>query len=187
MVCTNCGALIPEHAPTCPSCARPLRVREVLESPPNLTAAHNDQYRGVGGWLGLLVFYLLVFLPLGTGMQLVRGVRPILAGESGQQAASLPNLTYWIVALLVTLIGIYAGIALWRVFPNAVVATKFFLVVFLVAGVALAVYQNQILKDRLWGMVDSLTFFLVWYVYLIRSKRVANTYPRHRATKTLPA
>ncbi len=116
MVCTNCGALIPEHAPACPSCARPMRVREVLESPPNLTAAHNDQYQGVGGWLGLLVFYLLVFLPLGTGMQLVRGVRPILAGESVQQAASLPNLTYWIVALLVTVIGIYAGIALWRVF-----------------------------------------------------------------------
>ena len=184
MVCMNCGALIPDNAFACPSCGRPMRVRELLESPPALAAV--AEYRGVEGWLAFLVFYLLFLLPLGTGVGLVRGLRPLLAGGLAQEGASRPSLLYWLAALLVAGMGIYAGIALWKVFSNAVAATKRFLIAFLIAGVVISIVRYHTFEDRMWGMVDASVFFSVWYAYLSRSRRVANTYPRHTGSATLP-
>jgi hypothetical protein len=184
MVCTKCGALIPDDAFACPSCARPMRVRELLESPPALAAA--GKCRGVEGWLAFLVFYLVFLLPLGSGMGLVRDLRPQLAGGLVHKGASLSDLVYWVVSLFVTGLGIYAGIALWRVFPTAVLATKRFLIVLLITGVVVSTVRYHTLEGRIWGMADALTFFSVWYAYLNLSKRVANTYPRHAGSATLP-
>ena|SRR5277367_398837 len=183
MVCTNCGALIPDRAFACPQCARPMRAREVLESPPVLP--ESVRYEGVEGWLAFLVFYLLFLVPLGTGIGLAEELRLLLAGGLAQKDASFPNLIYWVVALFVACMGIYAGIALWKLFPNAVAATKRFLIAFLIASVVISIVRYHTLEDRVWRIADALVFFLVWYAYLNRSKRVANTYPRH--TRTLAA
>lgn len=68
----------------------------------------------------------------------------------------------------------------------AVAVTKRFLIVFLIVGVVISIVRYQTLEDRIWGMADALVFFLVWYAYLNRSRRVANTYPRHAGSATLP-
>ena len=184
MVCTKCGALILDNTFACPSCKRSMGVKELLESPPALAAA--GRYRGVEGWLAFLVFYLLFLLPLGTGVGLVHGLRTQLATGTVQNAALAANLFSWVVALMVSGMGIYAGISLLKIFPNAVAATKRFLIAFLVAGVLISIAQYHTLVDRLWGTADALAFFLIWYAYLMRSKRVANTYPRRTGSFTLP-
>jgi hypothetical protein len=183
MVCTNCGALIPDNSFACPSCTRPMRVKDLLESPPMLAAA--GKYRGVEGWLAFLVFYLLFLLPLGTVIALVRALRPLFAGAAVSNGASLASPLYWVLVLLVAGMGIYAGIALWKIFPNAVAATKLFLIAFLIIGVVISIVQYHTLEDRVWGMADALVFFMVWYAYLKRSRRVANTYPHHASSNTL--
>jgi hypothetical protein len=183
MVCTNCGALIPDNAFECASCGRPMRVRDLLISPPALAA--RDECRGVEGWLAFLVFYLLFLLPLGTGIRLFLGLRSQPGGGLLRGHSSLPNLGNLVVALIVAGMGIYAGIALWKAFPNAVAATKRFLIAFLMGGLLISIVRYHTLADRIWGVADALAFFLVWYAYLKLSRRVANTYPRQSGPATL--
>jgi Protein of unknown function (DUF2569) len=182
MVCTSCGAQILEHAFACPECARPLRVREVLESPPAL--APTVRYKGVAGWLAFLVFYLLFLLPLGSGIGLVNKLRPLLTDASTRNGRLLPTLIFSVASFLAAGMGLYAGIALWKIYPNAVAVTKRFLVAFLLSGVATSAVQYHTLADRIWGIADALAFCLVWYAYLDRSKRVANTYPHSAVSPT---
>ena len=182
MVCTNCGAQILGHAFACPECGRPMRVREVLESPPALVPA--VKYTGVEGWLAFLVFYLLFLLPLGSGIGLVQKLRPLLTDASTRNGRLLPTLIFSVASILAAGMGIYAGIALWKIYPNAVAVTKRFLVAFLIAGVAISTVQYHTLGDRIWGIADALAFCLVWYAYLNRSKRVANTYPHSAVSPT---
>ena len=179
MVCTNCGAQIPEHAMACPQCARPMRVTEVLESPPALAPA--ARYTGVEGWLALLVIYLLFLLPLGTIIGVVRRLHALPTEGILQNGALLPALIYSVAAVWAAGMGIYAGTALWKSYPDAVAATKRFLAAFLISGVVISILHYHTLMDRIWGIADALAFCLIWYAYLNRSKRVANTYP-HSAT-----
>ena len=182
MVCTNCGAQILDHAFACPQCGRPMRVREVLESPPALAPAVG--YTGVEGWLAFLVFYLLFLLPLGTSIGLVQKLRPLLTGASMQNGGLLSALIFSAASILAAGMGIYAGTALWKIYPNAVAATKRFLVAFLIAGVLISTVQYHSLEDRIWGIADALAFCLVWYAYLNRSRRIANTYPHSAVSPT---
>ena len=182
MVCTSCGAQIPEHAFACPECTRPTRVREVLESPPALVPA--VKYTGVEGWLAFLVFYLLFLLPLGSGIGLVQKLRSLLTDASTQNGSLLPTLIFSVASILAAGTGIYAGIALWKIYPNAVAATKRFLVAFLISGIVISTVQYHTLEDRIWGIADALAFCLVWYAYLNRSRRIANTYPHSAVSPT---
>lgn len=183
MVCTSCGAMIPDSAFACASCGRPMRVRDVLVSPP--AAAARDECRGVKGWLAFLVFYLLFLLPLVTGIRLFLGLRSLPGEGLLEGHSSLLNLVYVVVALIVAGMGIYAGIALWKAYPNAVAATKRFLIAFLMGGLLISIVRYHTLADRVWGVAGAFAFFLIWYAYLKQSRRVANTYPRQSGPATL--
>lgn len=151
-----------------------MRAREILESPPALN--EKIRYAGISGWLALLVFYLLLLQPTGTIIAVIAGYRFQLAAESAREGTLLSNIVSWLVALLLAGMGIYAGVALLKKSPGAVVLTKRFFIACFVGGVVISAIRYGSSGDLAALNVPILP--VIWYVYLVLSRRVANTFPR---------
>jgi len=127
----------------------------------------------VGGWLLVLCVLLLVWHPLSLG----------LAASSMLDRLSvrgLPMALVLMLRLLVTALGIAAGLALLARRGAAVALAKTALVAS--AATDLFVYltpfypNNRLPGDTLWYVLASLAYHSVWLAYLFRSSRVRDTY-----------
>jgi Protein of unknown function (DUF2569) len=129
--------------------------------------------RGVGGWLLVLCALLLVWHPLN------------FAGVAAGALQALPlrgtPLALVLAArLLVTAVGIAAGIALLARRPAAVTLAVAALA--LSAAADLFVYttsympSNRLPGDTMGYVAMSLLYHGAWLLYLVRSTRVRNTY-----------
>jgi hypothetical protein len=132
-----------------------------------------DGPAGVRGWLLVLCAVLLVWQPLSLG----------LAASSVLDALPVRGVSLALVLtlrLLVTAIGIAAGLALLAQRGAAVMLAK----IALVASAATDVFvystpyypSNRLPGDTLYFIVASLAYHGVWLMYLSRSTRVRNTY-----------
>ena len=139
----------------------------------------------VGGWLSLFCIALTIVCPFMaiSSMSEARGV-------ISQIGNSLPALTSILVIslaldLVVMAVGFYAGLCLINIQPGAVRITKKYLLLHLV-NLAITPFLVLVLLPRdvvdsvfyefLEGSMHGLPFFIVWYLYLIKSKRVKATY-----------
>jgi len=177
MVCTNCGALIPDRAFKCPSCGRPMRATEVLASPPALD--EKIRYAGVEGWLAALVLYLILLLPAGTVLDVGVGIWYLLAGPRAGVGETLFSVFAWLLGTLVAGSALYAGIKLLNRTPNAVTLAKRVLMCCLIGGLVLSVQRHGVSRENLWGLEEIPILPVICYAYLSMSRRVANTY-RHQ-------
>ena len=127
----------------------------------------------VGGWLLVLCVLLLVWHPLSLG----------LAASSMLDRLPVRGLPFALVLMLrliVTALGIAAGLALLARRGAAVALAK----VALVASGAtdLFVYltpfypNNRLPGDTIWYVAASLAYHFIWLAYLFRSTRVRSTY-----------
>jgi len=150
---------------------------EQIDGPPSL-ADHRTSFGGTGpagvrGWLLVLCALLLIWQPLSLG----------LAASTLLDALAMRGLPLALVLtlrLLVTAMGIAAGLALLARRAAAVTLAK----VALVASAATDVFvystsyypSNRLPGDTVWFIVASLAYHSVWLAYLVRSARVRNTY-----------
>jgi hypothetical protein len=141
-----------------------------IEHPQNDSAR---QPRGIGGWLLVLCFLLLVWGP----------VRGALVGSNALSVLSVrgPSLAFALAALtLVTAFGVAAGIALLSRHAPAVWMARTALV--LSAAMDLVIYlspyfpSNRVPGDTPLYVAASLAYHGTWLAYLFRSKRIKNTY-----------
>jgi hypothetical protein len=128
---------------------------------------------GVRGWLLVLCALLLIWHPLSLA----------LAASSALDALAIRGLSLALVLalrLLVTALGIAAGLALLARRAGAVLLAK----VAIVASAATDVFvystpyypSNRLPGDTVWLIAASLAYHGVWLAYLFRSIRVRNTY-----------
>ena len=128
---------------------------------------------GIGGWLLVLCLLLLIWQPISLGL-VASSMLDALA--SGGLAAVLILLT----RLIVTGFGIAAGLALLSRRPGAVTLAKVSLA--LSAATDVFVYTTPFFpSNRAPGetpvyIAVSVTYSIVWIVYLFRSKRVRETF-----------
>jgi len=131
------------------------------------------QPRGVRGWLAVLVLLLLVWQPVSLG----------LVASSVVDAVAIRGVSLALVLLLrlvVTALGIAAGLALAGERPSAVAMAKWSLVAS--AGVDVFVYltpyfpNNRFPGDTPYYVGASLAYSGGWLLYLVRSRRVRNTF-----------
>ena len=121
---------------------------------------------GVRGWLLFFCISLVIFRPLVY----------LFALSSGQ------DLSWAAMALPIAIcaFGVYAGVELWRIAPAAVKKAKAFLWTYLAltvaAGVLVVSESEEVKGEDLSDMLRSIIFFCFWYLYLLRSQRVRNTY-----------
>lgn len=149
------------------------------------------EHHGVRGWLLVLCLMLTVIGPVVSAWLMAdqyARFAPFFAGSFGVRAAVLVSL---LIAACSVAFGIYAGLRLWRVRPNAVGTAKRALLFGLAADIVttavdVVVGQAPTASDRLLHQVEvnlipSLIFFTLCFAYLNKSKRVQATYESHRA------
>jgi len=128
---------------------------------------------GVRGWLLVLVAVFLIWEPVEYG---------VLASTSLPMFTVRGPSLLWVLTLklLVVALGMAAGIALAGISPAAVPLARTAAVLF--AATDLFVYATPYLpNNRMPGdtpiyIAVSLAFWAAWFVYLLRSRRVRNTY-----------
>jgi len=131
------------------------------------------QMTGVGGWLLVLCVLLLVWQPLSLGLVAADAVE-------GVTIHGLPLALLLCVRLIVAAFGIAAGLALLARRPGAVTLAK----ASIVASAATDVFvyltpyfpNNRMPGDTPFYVGGSLAYAAVWLMYLVRSRRVRNTF-----------
>lgn len=179
--CPKCGLTTPAEAQRC-NCG----YHFVTNDPAQYQSASQRQYKGVRGWLLLLCVGLTIFNPIDT-------VQFIAFNFSANyphfdQFPNLRVLTYldMVLALGVMALGVYAGVALWRVRPRAVQTAKNYYLCFLAYTVIAAIFPvmsglpseeiSALLKGNVKIVVRMAVYVAICSLYLHRSKRVKATY-----------
>ena len=131
------------------------------------------QPSGVRGWLLVLCLLLLVWQPVGLALAASRLVDAIAIRGVGLALVLL-------LRLLIAALGIAAGIALVGERPYAVAMARLALVAS--AAGDLFVYltpympNNRVPGDTPYYIAVSLAYSGAWLMYLVRSRRVRNTF-----------
>ncbi|PYR59223.1 MAG: hypothetical protein DMF91_15355 [Acidobacteria bacterium] len=128
---------------------------------------------GIGGWLLVLCLLLLIWQPISLGLVASSMLDALASG-------GLPAVLILLTRLIVTGFGIAAGLALLGRRPGAVTLAKVSLA--LSAATDVFVYTTPFFpSNRAPGetpvyIAVSVTYSIVWIVYLFRSKRVRETF-----------
>ncbi|MFH1066688.1 MAG: DUF2569 family protein [bacterium] len=154
--------------------------------PPPLVTPVDQRYNGVRGWLKFLCFILVVINPL-----IAIGYLAKLWIDGFSHLNRVHGLlAFMMVGTLliasVTVFGIYAGIGLWRIRPNAVKTAKQYFLCYLGCSIILTLLPfvvgipSAAIDDMLavvtQGLSKGIVYVAIWYSYLSRSKRVKATY-----------
>jgi len=146
----------------------------------------DPRYRGVGGWLAVLIVSLTLLSPLALLSHILEESE--YWARYSERVPHLPVISRIsaIVGGCVIAFSVYAGVSLWNEWPQAVRVTKVFLVSlfivsiilpFLPLTVALPDSVHDKVLDQAWYSVPTqLIYPVVWYSYLTYSRRVAATY-----------
>jgi hypothetical protein len=140
---------------------------------------------GIGGWLALLIAWMVVFRPVAgvymlTMLQAHSLADPIALESNGWL---VDTSTFWLIFLIVAALSIYGGLRLWRDRSPAAVRTAIIILWIYspIAAVDLLIARAFLEGGVPWpnaaltvGM--NLAIAAVWTVYLKRSQRVRNTY-----------
>ncbi len=128
---------------------------------------------GVGGWLLLLSRLLIVWHPLTLAIAAMGALDAIAVRGA-------PVVAVLVVRIIVTAIGVAAGIALSNRHAGAVTLAKIALISS--GATDLFVYStpyfpnNRIPGDTIYYVAVSLAYHGGWLMYLFRSRRVRDTY-----------
>ncbi len=140
---------------------------------------------GIGGWLALLIVWMVVLRPV-AGVYMLS----MMQANSLANPAILANSTwlintstFWIIFLIVAALSIYAGLRLWRDRSPAAVRTAI-VILWIYSPIAAAdlLIARAFLEGRVpWPnaaltIAINLVIAAVWTAYLMRSRRVRNTY-----------
>jgi uncharacterized membrane protein len=146
----------------------------------------DPRYKGLGGWLYVLIISLTLFTPLVMLTDILESPKDL--EPYFNRAPNLPVVIKIanIVGVCLIAFSIYAGLSIWNQWPNAVVITKLFLISFFATSIVLPFLPLMInlpeslhdrILDQVWYVLPKqLIFPVVWYSYLTFSKRVAATY-----------
>ena len=128
---------------------------------------------GVGGWLLVLCGVLLLWQPLSFGLVASSSLDALVV-------RGVPLAVVLLLRLIVTAFGIAAGLALAGRRPSAVAMAKTALVA--TAAMDLFVYttpyapNNRTPGETPIYIAISLGWSAAWFLYLVRSRRVKNTF-----------
>ena len=184
--CTNCGAVVDENDKYCAKCGADVsEIQEGVDEEDIDNSVKKDLY-GVRGWLLFFCFGLVILSPL-SGLYncfTLWNILPYYQLYYPNLASIFLGVIFVTVAIII--FSIIAGISLWRIKPNAVQLTKYFLILYIINE-----FINYILLSTADGpgqlssfmgtqgtlyLLRSTAYFIGWYFYLKKSKRVKNTY-----------
>ncbi len=145
-----------------------------------------SRYKGVKGWLLFFCISLTILDPAAAVINLSLVVtisRPLF--EKSPALLRLVTVS-GACTIALALLGIYAGLSMWKVLPNAVKAARLYLMSVFYYSIFAIYLPNLVgmtgdslkeLKDAsLVNNIRTILYIAIWYVYLRISKRVKATY-----------
>jgi hypothetical protein len=139
----------------------------------------------IGGWLALLIVWMVVLRPVAGVYMLSMMQRDSLANPRILENSSwlVNTSTFWIIFLIVAALSIYGGLRLWRDRSPASVRTAI-VILWIYSPIAAAdlLIARAFLEGRVAWPNAVLTIGInlaiagMWTVYLLRSRRVRKTY-----------
>jgi hypothetical protein len=158
----------------------------------NLDKSSTNGPKGVRGWLLLLCFNLIILIPAFSLYQTNCTIDMLFLPQY-RILLSIWSKNYYYLnvatifsMLFIAIYSFYCGLRLWSIKGGAVRTAKIFLIVQLSLTVAILALQQIILSQSdgvrsfspnvMGPLVTSVLYFSVWYVYLVKSRRVYNTY-----------
>ena len=146
--------------------------------------AQSAQYRGVGGWLLLFILTVLLFTPA-VHIYVFYKEWSLYHSQPSPLLFNFLLIDSSMRAVLVCF-GIYAGIQLARIKPQAPAVAKKYLVGIVVQQLVLLLVGFWLvqkvkagpgsLEDLLKEPLRALLYVVIWYSYFVKSARVAATY-----------
>jgi len=153
-------------------------------------------YKKIGGWLFLLCFGLIIGTPLRTLYVLLTSYK-----ATSIYFIQFPGLQYMVyidsfLSVIVVILSVRAGIALWSIKRGAVNIAKKYLYVFLGYSVIATILpftaglpseaNDAMIPEVAKGLFQALCFFGIWFWYLNVSKRVKATYENSSLAESKP-
>lgn len=146
-----------------------------------------DNLEGIKGWLLFLCIAMIFIFPLKTVNVLIQNYISSTPYFNSYPVFLTLNILDILFGSILVILSIFAGITLWQKRQNAILFTKIFLwggIVYTFIQPAFILLANnlpEIVKDAmLKGSINdaliNFTSFFIWYLYLLKSKRVANTF-----------
>lgn len=194
MYCTNCGSEVADGAAFCAKCGSRVALGTAVSvnAPPVASSTKRKAEKplhGVGGWLGLLVIGMTVLGPF-LGAARLSGAFTDTESETPQLVSFAPWVSFktetWVIFGIAALISFCAGVLLFRFKPSSVHVAIFALwIVGPIGAIAEIVAANTsftsnvtpAMAQAMWGYVSGEVIVAgIWTAYLLRSKRVKNTY-----------
>lgn len=146
------------------------------------------EYRGVKGWLLLLCVSLCILDPAAIFFNLIHATNLAKADFDKNPALFRLILTNGFFSIGFLVFSLYTGMSLWRLHPKAVTYAKRYFAcassyavvsVFLPGLFGLPEADRKIVAAAsVFNTFLTVSYMAAWYVYLLRSKRVAATYGR---------
>lgn len=140
---------------------------------------------GIGGWLALLILWMVVLRPVG-GLQLWRQMHAAASSNPSVVAEStwLVNTSiFWFIFLGVAALSIHGGLRLWRDRTSSAVRSAIVIlwITSPVATAALLIAESYLGGDTtIYGAASTLAINIAvaaaWTAYLKQSRRVKSTY-----------
>jgi hypothetical protein len=194
MVCPSCATPNSEESSTCQKCGKSLtRGFEIFPRLPinsgNLRPPAEPLCLlpfGVGGWLALLVIFIIVFCPIGFCHRAFSEVRLLKLGGFDPLGPALYRGIDALICLALAVWGVFTGWSLLDLSREARKAAEIYVAAvggYSVLGYILVrmgtaasylAYGGTAFTGA--GALDSCLWMILWIAYLRKSKRVANTY-----------
>lgn len=140
----------------------------------------------MGGWLFLLCINLTILDPIANLLNLAIGTH--FGRQYFDQNPALQRLMIinGLCSIGLAVFSVYAGISLWKVFPNAVTTAKkylgaafFYSLLSLLLPYLIGIsdeFQKEVGATNLLNSFVTAVYLYAWYQYLNRSRRVKATY-----------
>lgn len=140
-----------------------------------------EEFRGVGGWLGIYIWVGIISIPISILMVIFE---PFMAKQLPPSSRVYSGLLPWYGnAILASIYSfdLYARIMLLRLKPKAVRMIKIVLLLlvmfnFIFIPVAVIKLAGPEQFARIYTFVMGILSSAIWYAYFSKSKRVKNTY-----------
>ncbi|WP_137871256.1 DUF2569 family protein [Sphingopyxis sp. 2PD] len=146
-----------------------------------------SKLQGVGGWLGFLVFILAILSPARMLFQTTANIREtaIMGQVLGPNTSTYIPFTWALVAASVigSIFLAYRLLAIHRWSSVRIVVIGLWclasiptLIDAVVGSILFPEFGGPIVSEALWAAAKSSISATIWTAYLLKSKRVANTY-----------
>ncbi|MEI6132364.1 MAG: DUF2569 family protein, partial [Bacillota bacterium] len=157
-------------------------------APPGYNAAppYGQVKTGIGGWLLIFIVIITIVRPLMTVNGVFQDIKAIDIFSGEYPGFTIVMIIDIVLGVVVAILGVIVGINLQRLKRGSVEEAKKYIILVGVYSLVISVIPyfsglpslvlSALIPTSVGQAIGSIGFFVIWYNYFIKSKRVKATY-----------